>query len=405
MAKRNIFRAKAISQISAPEALNERIKLLPSKMWLAMLPVFLILTAAVIWGIFGRINIEVVGSGIITELCGTRNINTKSDGIIKHIAIEKNQKVTQGQLLAILDQHLTEIELKQLMDKLILLETQFSELAEGEKKEFSKIKTNFQSELISVKNHIHELSASYKYLREKQNENFYKTLKPFLNSEKNNTRYMLSNVNENLLFTDYKALWEKLQEIILTENELISKTHEYIDTAVLTSPVTGVVSEIFKKTGDQVMNGENILSVTPEKSGPAIITAFISANDSKNVKAGQTVHVAPVNVEPEKHGYMVGKIRYMANTPDTSETLSSEFNNRDIVEFLKNGEQLTFKVIVEIFADSGNPTGIMWTSRAPKNMKLSIGTPCRVSIISERNRPATYILPWLNRQQGKKQGE
>lgn len=403
MAKRNIFRAKAVTRISVPDALDEKIKLLPAKMWIAMIPLLLIVAVTAAWAFFGSIIIEVDGPGVITELSGNRNLSAKNGGTIKHILVELNQKVRKDQPLTVLDQHMAELELKQLMDKFILLEAQLGELLNDAKKELAKNKTDFQTELDSLKSHLRELSAACKYLREKHGEDFYKALKKSEESLAKNSRYCISNANENLIFTEYKSIWTKFQEMIFSENEMASKIYEFLNNTVLCSPVAGTITELFKKAGDKIMEGETVLSVTPDIQGTATATAFITANDSQKVKVNQAVHISPVNVEPEKHGYIIGKIRYISSTPETLETLSNTFRNRELVDFLRNGEQMIFKVIVELQPDNSSPGGVKWTYRAPKNMKLAQGTPCRISIITEKKQPVKYIFPWIN-QQDKTQG-
>lgn len=62
----SIFRAKSLDRISSPEEIDEYMKVTSPSMWLVLGTVFLLLAAALLWSVTGRI--ETTENGRITEI-------------------------------------------------------------------------------------------------------------------------------------------------------------------------------------------------------------------------------------------------------------------------------------------------------------------------------------------------
>lgn len=413
MSIKNIFRPKALARMSTPEALDERVKLLSPGIWLALLPVFILMAAAGIWGWFGRIDTKVNAAGIIMNVGSLRSITAQSNGNLKYLNVEEGTRVEQNQVLGVIDQPLLELEIRQLADKFILLEKQFSELVEEDKKNKSiradyygkidDVTSSTIEKLTQIQGYIRELSDMYKYLREKgitSKETFYQMLENAINAEVNVTKqkgdkYKIPLEQFDFLYENKKMFWEKLKEIKLTQNELAVKRMTYMTNALLICPVTGVVANVMKSPGDSVAPGERVMTVFPQVFDNIHVTAFLSAREWKKVKLNQLVYVSPTDIEPQRYGYMVGLVSHMADYPDAEQTLDNIFKNKDLVQFLKRNEPVVIRVLVELIPDSGNSTGVKWTCTPPANAKLTIGTPCNVSVVVERRPPITYVVPWL----------
>lgn len=413
MSGKSIFRAKALSRMSAPDSLDERVRLLSPGIWVALLPVFIIMFVAGIWGWFGRIDTKVNGAGMIMNIGGLRSITAKVNGNLKYLNVEEGSRVEQNQVLGVIDQPLLELEIRQLADKFILLQGQFSELVEEDKKNktlradyFTKMEgvtdTTIEK-LTQIQEYVQELSDIYKRLRDKgiaSKESLYQMIQNAINAEVNVTkqkgdRYKLPLEQFDFLYENKKMMWDKLKDLKLTQNELDIKRMTYVTNAILISPVSGLVANVMKSPGDSVSQGENVLTVFPQVFDAMQMTAFVPAKEWKKVKLNQMVYVSPTDVEPQRYGYMVGLVRHVAEYPDAEQTLDNIFKNKDLVQFLKRNEPLVIRILVELIPDPTNSTGIKWTCVPPENMKLTFGSPCNVSVVVERRPPITYVVPWL----------
>lgn len=58
MGKRLVFREKSIERVSSPEQMNDYIKVTTPSVWLILLATLIIIVGVLIWGVFGRIEVE-----------------------------------------------------------------------------------------------------------------------------------------------------------------------------------------------------------------------------------------------------------------------------------------------------------------------------------------------------------
>ena len=54
----SIFRQKNLDRVSSPEQLNDYIRVTTPSVWIVLIAVVLLLIGAVIWGVFGRMEIH-----------------------------------------------------------------------------------------------------------------------------------------------------------------------------------------------------------------------------------------------------------------------------------------------------------------------------------------------------------
>ena len=62
MEERSIFRKKSIERVSSPEQLNDYIRVTTPSVWLILIAVIILIIGTLIWGVFGRIEIN-TGAG------------------------------------------------------------------------------------------------------------------------------------------------------------------------------------------------------------------------------------------------------------------------------------------------------------------------------------------------------
>lgn len=54
----SIFRQESIDKVSSPEKLDDYIRVTTPSVWLTLIAIILLLTGALIWGIFGEVTIH-----------------------------------------------------------------------------------------------------------------------------------------------------------------------------------------------------------------------------------------------------------------------------------------------------------------------------------------------------------
>lgn len=412
MPQKDLFREKALSNISSPEKLDERIKLLSPPMWLGLLAMLLIIAVASIWGWFGRIDTKISGVGILMHEGAVRSVSAQASGTIKYINIEEGSNVTQQELLGVVHIPLLENEIYQLLEKYLLIENQFNELVEEEKQEVLIKEEYYKNvddtatltikKLTEIQGYLHELSDMYNYLKSKgavSKVELYQMLQNSINAEVNvatqlGQKYKLPVDKIEFLVSKNERLRAKLMEMKLTLNDFQSKRMEYIKKALLYSPTTGVVSSIIKKPGDAVVQGDTLFIIMPTQ-GSMILTAYFSLKDWKLLAPNQIAYISLTNMQPQRYGYMLGLVRDVGGYPDNDLAIESDFKNKELVKFLKRGENAVVYTDIELIPDPKNYTGIKWTCNPLPEQKITVGSPCNVSVVVERRMPVSYLVPWL----------
>ena len=58
MAEKSIFRDKSLERISAPEQLNDYIKVTKPSVWVVLIATILLIAGVLVWAIFGKIEVN-----------------------------------------------------------------------------------------------------------------------------------------------------------------------------------------------------------------------------------------------------------------------------------------------------------------------------------------------------------
>lgn len=83
METNGIFRQKSIDRVTAPDELDDYIKVANPGTWLILVAVIALLAAVIIWGIVGRLNTTVSGAAVSDGSTATVYISEKDTGSIE----------------------------------------------------------------------------------------------------------------------------------------------------------------------------------------------------------------------------------------------------------------------------------------------------------------------------------
>jgi multidrug efflux pump subunit AcrA (membrane-fusion protein) len=98
--KREIFQKPALERLSSPEQLDQLMPILRPAAWVALIGVGLLLTAAVLWSVFGTIKTVVAGYGSLERLDGVSILRAPASGTLQSLLVQVDDNVEQGQTLA-----------------------------------------------------------------------------------------------------------------------------------------------------------------------------------------------------------------------------------------------------------------------------------------------------------------
>ena len=96
----NDERVKEPEHVSSPEQLDQTITVINHHGWISLVALGVLLVAAIVWGIFGRIPEKVNGSGLIIKSSELMSVTYAYGGTIKNVFIESGSEVQKGQTIA-----------------------------------------------------------------------------------------------------------------------------------------------------------------------------------------------------------------------------------------------------------------------------------------------------------------
>ena len=96
----DLFRKSALEKLSSPEQLDRAIIIAPSSLWVALAGGAMIVAGALLWGVFGRLPVNVEANGIYMRGDHTGGVYSEVPGMITDVEVEVGDQVKRGQVIA-----------------------------------------------------------------------------------------------------------------------------------------------------------------------------------------------------------------------------------------------------------------------------------------------------------------
>ena len=94
-----IFRKSSLEKISSPEQLDKMIVITPPSFWISMIGAGVIIAAALIWSVWGRLPENVEAQGIYVNRDGMQSVYAEGSGIVDEILVSDGDVVSKGDVL------------------------------------------------------------------------------------------------------------------------------------------------------------------------------------------------------------------------------------------------------------------------------------------------------------------
>jgi hypothetical protein len=157
------------------------------------------------------------------------------------------------------------------------------------------------------------------------------------------------------------------------------------------SQYSGRVLDVLVAEGSRVEAGMPVVNLeSSEVQLEAVL--YVPLSEGKKLRAGMPVHISPSTVKREEHGYMLGKVREVAEFPATQQGMMRLLENGKLVERL-SGEGAPIQVFAELICDPQTPSRYKWSSSHGPDTEIHRGTPCTASITVEEQRPVSLVIP------------
>lgn len=125
---RRIFRERPLERVSSPERLDQLLRVVGPRNWLALAAAALALGGALAWSLLGRVPITVEGQALLVRPRQVVAFQAPAESRVAEVAVQVGDRVTAGQALARMALPDLEKELEQQRENLISLEARHGEL-------------------------------------------------------------------------------------------------------------------------------------------------------------------------------------------------------------------------------------------------------------------------------------
>lgn len=410
-----LFRKVALERLSTPERLDQPWKVTSSKEWLALLGIFLMLGAAVLWGFEGSLATKVTAQGVIIHRGGVVNIVAPGTGPVLRLDVKVGDMVQANQTIG-------EIAQPGQMERIRVTEGALAD-AKRERERALRVKNdsaklqlealarqreNAEREIVELREQIRLVEEQIpvdeqllaKGLITRQQSLLNRQKKIALEGQVADRQAQLKQLDAQRFTAENQPKesdFDMQGRITDLERNLAALRQDMTTTSAVISPYSGRVLELKVYRGSAVAEGAPMVSLQPE-AGSLEALVYLSAMQAKDVKPGMSVQISPGTVRREEFGYMTGRVSFVAAYPATPAAMLTILGNESLVQSITAAGPVTE---VRVALDPANtPSGFRWSSRQGPPTLISSGTLCAAQIVTEHRKPIMLVLPILKEKAG-----
>jgi HlyD family secretion protein len=404
VADNQLFRKAAMEKLASPERLDVLMQVTSPVGWIAILTIMGILAAAIIWSVVGSIPERLVAEGILMRGGGLREVKANTDGVLTRYTLKLNDTIKPDQLIAEVSGGVqADDSTKAARAKLDAAQRELqmgSSDDEAAKGTLKSQKINYQAELDRSNSEQAKLTEDLSGARERLSKGLITKsrvdqIEMQLSSKQSQItalKNQLSNIDAQIRAIDERNR-PRQRAVEAARLELEQTLHTVAEVTKITATVGGRVVEVKKNVGDRVRNGEVIAIVEPPSSILEPIV-FVNSSSGKRIKPGMEAQISPSTVKREEYGFMKGTVRSVSEYPVTPDAAMSYISNPSLVQELL-GRDAKLEMRAALIPDPKAPSGFEWSSSSGPPFKVDTGTRVTVSVVVDRRRPISYVLPIL----------
>lgn len=382
------------------------------KTWLFLTATTLLAGALTYWGFFGAMVESVSGAGIALRGSGISAVTAPSSGLLSDVSVSEGEPVVRGQIVGqilnlsnLFNVKKTELDHDRLLEQTRLLEAGTTELSamkhsvSAQKQETLKTLRAAQEK---SRSRGEEISQAYDELRSAgaaSKTDYYSALDRTVQTDATLGSLVMQAFDEEVAQKD--ADWNHRQTLLELQQRLDSKAEEmsiaqkhFYESTWARARGNGIVTEVLKREGSYVSEGERIALVSDSTGTADRVVAYIPLGEGKKIRPGMSVFFSPVSMPASEYGSIKGVVRAVSRFAVSVNSIAEELQNDTLSRSL-SGNTAVLRVDVELLPDRHTPSGLKWTSRNGAPSRLENGSIGVVSVNTEYRFPASYIIPAL----------
>ena len=402
--------------VSSPEQLDQAITVINHHGWISLVALGVLLVAAIIWGIYGRIPEKVNGSGLLINSSELMSVTYNYGGTIRNVFLSNGQDVHKGQVIA-------RIEREDLLENIQIATQRLSNLqqtydtttplinrqADMTDDMLAKSESDFRSQIENVSRQIETAKRKEKNMKELFDDGlitemeYLEAHKEVLSMEmqKQSAEQQLLNAGVNRVRTSTESKQEKLNlqhQIAEAKKQLEIERKNYQIATKIVSPVSGKIYEISVARGSYVPPGSTVAIVEPISSDGGTLQAvmYFPVKDGKRIKRGMNIAVIPSTIKQEEYGYIQGIVTSVSDFPVSPQYLQAVMQNPALAQGFAADPPIEVKI--SMVTDPTTETGFHWSSSRGPNDTLTPGIPTTGFVIVRSQRPIEMIVPLIKKK-------
>jgi len=408
---------KEPEHVSSPEQLDHTITVINHHGWISLVALGVLLVAAVVWGIFGRIPEKVDGAGLLINSSDLMSVTYPYGGIIKNVFLESGMDVQKGQIIARIEREdlLESIQiasqrvanLQQTYDTTYPLISRQADMTDSM---LEKSEEDFRSQIVNVSNQLETAKRKEKTMKELFDDGLITEMEYLeahrealsMEMQKQAAEQQLLNAGVNRVRTatdSSQAMMNLQHQIDEARKQLEMEQRNYQNATKIVSPVAGKIYEISVTRGTYVSPGVPVAIVEPYSSDGGTLRAvmYFPVKDGKRIRRGMNIAVIPSTVKQEEYGFIQGIVTSVSDFPVSPQYLQSVMQNPALAqEFLANSSPIEVKI--SMVPDPTTETGFHWSSSRGPDNSLSAGISTTGFVIVRSRRPIAMIVPLIKKK-------
>jgi HlyD family secretion protein len=411
-----IFRQVALERLSSPEQLDRLITVASPLGWTALLAIVVVLSAIVVWGIFGRVATRVEGSGILVSRGGQLfDAKAPAAGTLASV-VPIGATVKSGDIVATLDdtaikqslQHAQNV-LHEQEQELVELNARFEREIAARKKVDGQQRDTLTAAIQSAEQRRAFYGAEYTgeesmaakgFLTRRSVQETRQLMETAEQDAQRARNDLLRIAAEELDQTGRRdqEVWRQQQAINTAHRALEELQIRLEQNTRIVSPIAGHVTEIKAAVGTVVSPGHPVISI--EQGGEGLqLMLYIPPEQGKKVAPRMEVRIAPATVNKEEFGTLTGHVRDISEFPISPEGMLAILGNQDLVK-LFSAQGAPYAARVDLVADIASPSGYQWSTGTGPSVALSAGTTATGEVTVRTQPPIALVLPLLRKKTG-----
>lgn len=424
---KRLFRESALERLSSPEQLDQQLQVTSPKGWIALLALWGVLAAVILWSIIGTVPTREEGRGIIVVGGGLKVVVSPGKGRLRSIDIEVDDLIEPGDIVGTISQQNLQDELDEARSRLLELQAQnvthleFDEREESLQASLATVDRKRLQQTIDFAGHrIERLRTRHEIVQDlltggmMTEIDLHEVEQDIETASLDREKARLE--IQQLEARDENATFQRQRERMKRENEVerLQSTSDLLAGRLsresqVVSQVAGRVVEIRAALQTEVDIGDAILLVEPTGSDVGGLEAilYVSAATGKRVKVKtddngeeMVVHISPSTVKREEYGSMLGVVSYVAKVPTSKPAMEARLGDKDLAETLTQEIGLPLEIRVVLIRSDQTLSGYRWTTSDGPPTVITAGTLCSGSVTIRTQRPVELLIPFIKKRLG-----